>query len=174
MFCVLYANLFMLLDPEQSWLPEDPDREITNHKIDLPDSPWTYDNGSVNPNLQPSNAQLRQSAVRQRRRHKEPGVSTVPPYHPDYQPGDVASIEGYDSSSSSSSVDRLPRVRRGSEGYEVRTISREEMLQRYLKDLGEEPDKYVRYIPEPDNDSESDDEMPIPDYSNTIPDAVDI
>lgn len=160
----------MLLDPEQSWPPEEPDRD---HKFDLPNSPWTYDNGSVNPNLQPSNAQLRQSAVRQRRR-KELGASTVPPYHPDYQPGDVASMEGYDSSSSSSSVDRHPRVRSGSEGYEVRTIDREEMLQQYLKDLEEEPDKYVRYIPEPDSDSGSDDEMSIPDYSNAMPDAVDI
>ncbi len=163
----------MLLDPEQYWPPEDPDREITNHKFDLPNSPWTYDNGSINPNLQPSNAQLRQSAVRQRRR-KDLGVSTVPPYHPDYQQGDAASIEDYDSSSSSSSIDRPPRIRRGSEGYEVRTINREEMLQQYLKDLGEEPDKYVRYIPEPDLDSESDDEMPIPDYSKTMLDAVDI
>lgn len=83
-------------------------------------------------------------------------------------------MEGYDSSSSSSSVDRHPRVRSGSEGYEVRTIDREEMLQQYLKDLEEEPDKYVRYIPEPDSDSGSDDEMSIPDYSNAMPDAVDI
>ena len=159
----------LLLDPEQSWPPEDPDREITKHKLNLPDSPWTYDNDSVNPNLQPSNAQLRQSAARRRRRN-EPGVSTVPPYHPDYRAGNAVSADEYDSSS----CDEYPRVRRGSEGYEVRPVDREEMLQQYLEDLGEEPDKYVRYIPEHDIDSDSGDEMPNGHYPNSIPDVVDI
>ena len=160
----------MLLDLEESWPPEDPDREITRDKLNLPDSPWTYDNGSVNPNLRPSNAQLRQSTARRRRR-QELDVSPVPPYHPDYQPGNAVSVDEYDSSSS---MDESFRVRRGSEGYEVRPVDREEMLQQYLKDLGEEPDKYVRYIPEPDVDSDTDDETPIGYNSNNMPDTVDI
>jgi len=45
-------------------------------------------------------------------------------------------------------------VRRGSEGYEVRPVGREEMLKRYLEELGEEPGRYLQYIPEPDSDSE--------------------
>ena len=162
--------IVMPLDLEGSWPPEDPDREITRDKLNLPDSPWTYANGSVNPNLQPSNAQLRQSTARRRRR-QELDVSPVPPYHPDYQPGNAVSVDEYDSSSS---MDESFRVRRGSEGYEVRPVDREEMLQQYLKDLGEEPDKYVRYIPEPDVDSDSDDETPMGHNFNSIPDTVDI
>jgi len=52
------------------------------------------------------------------------------------------------------------RVRRGSEGYEVRQINREDMLQRYLEELGEEG-RYVRYIPQPDDDEEEYDNVPL-------------
>lgn len=50
------------------------------------------------------------------------------------------------------------RVRRGSEGYEVRSVSREQMLRQYLEGIGEDYDRYLRYIPQPD--SESEEEMP--------------
>jgi palmitoyltransferase len=45
-------------------------------------------------------------------------------------------------------------VRIGSEGYEVRPVGREEMLRKYLEELGEEPGRYVRYMPETDSNSE--------------------
>jgi len=143
-----------------SWPPQDPDLN-TQDKLMLPDSPWTYDNESVNPLLQPSNSQLREAAVR-RRRSRQHGVSAVSPYHPNYK----GEEDGY---SSSTSFDEQPRVRRGSEGYEVRPVNREEMLQRYVDDLDEEPGKYIRYIPEPDTASESEDDLPIPQYPTDTP-----
>ncbi|KAF7784158.1 hypothetical protein Agabi119p4_323 [Agaricus bisporus var. burnettii] len=51
-------------------------------------------------------------------------------------------------------------VRRGSEGYEVRPISREEMLREYMDSVGEDYDRYLRYIPQPDSDGE---DIPIDD-----------
>ena len=47
---------------------------------------------------------------------------------------------------------RQPMMRRGSEGFEIRQMSREEMLQRYLAE--QTPDKYNRYVPEPASESE--------------------
>jgi len=81
-------------------------------------------------------------------------VSVLPPYHPDYEdPGVDAypqrpyspdsdleySEEGY-----SGSV----RVRRGSEGYEVRPVSREEMFQEYVQSQINEAGRYQMYEPE--------------------------
>ncbi|KAJ7161254.1 zf-DHHC-domain-containing protein [Mycena crocata] len=123
----------------------DPDKEFV-----LPDSPWTYENGSVNPDLQPSN-----SAVPRRRKQQSNGVSALPPYHPDYRPA-----EDYDSDEDDEYryTDKgKTRVRRGSEGYEVRPGAREDMLARYLLEIGETPQRYHRYIPQPDSESESDD-----------------
>lgn len=62
-------------------------------------------------------------------------------------------------SSSSEPQIRDPRVRHGSEGFEVRQDDREEMLRQYFEELGEEPGRYLRYIPEPE--SESDDDLPL-------------
>ncbi|KAJ7103218.1 zf-DHHC-domain-containing protein [Mycena belliarum] len=127
----------------------DPDKEFV-----LPNSPWTYENGSVNPDLQPSN-----SAAPRRRRRDHDGASALPPYHPDYQAsvvtnGDYSSDEdeeyGYKD-------DNKTWVRRGSEGYEVRPAAREDMLERYLLEIGETPQRYHRYIPQPDSESEGDD-----------------
>ncbi|KAJ7610808.1 zf-DHHC-domain-containing protein [Roridomyces roridus] len=124
----------------QSWPPRDPaemhdgdpDNEFT-----LPASPWTYENGSVNPDLQP--------------RRRNNGASSLPPFHPDYQP-DGDQDDEYDERIDTSRT----RVRRGSEGYEVRPGDREDMLTRYLREVGVEPQKYHRYIPQPDTDSEDD------------------
>lgn len=54
------------------------------------------------------------------------------------------------------------RIRRGSEGYEVRPTTREEMLERYLLEQGMEPGRYQRYVPEPDIESDgTEDELPL-------------
>ncbi|KAF9567799.1 palmitoyltransferase PFA4 [Agrocybe pediades] len=127
-------------------------------------SPWTYENGSVNPALQPSSSGLR--SRKRKMRPKIPGTSSLPPYHPDYREDEQAqaAYESYSDSEESISSDDAPqkltsnRVRRGSEGYEIRQESRDEMLRRYLREVGEDPDRYLRYIPQPDEDSEPDDE----------------
>jgi len=89
--------------------------------------------------------------------------SSLPPYHPDYEPpviGDASSYYASENSSSSSDeyADQEPpvteRVRRGSEGYEVRPVGREEMLRRYIEEQAQEEGRYNRYMPEPDVDSE--------------------
>jgi len=117
----------------------------------LPASPWTYDNGGINPELQPST----NNGVRRR----SPAVSSsVPPYHPDYQQ-DVNEADSPTNSSDEEYYEERrqahrPLVRRGSEGYEVRPVDREAMLQEYVQDTG----RYQRYIPEPPSESEGSDE----------------
>ncbi|KAG1754926.1 DHHC palmitoyltransferase-domain-containing protein [Suillus paluster] len=116
----------------------------------LPDSPWTYENGDVNPNLLPSSGKLR--AVNGNR-HKDP-VSALPPYHPDYQdPGVDAYPErpyspdsdaGYSEDGYSGAV----KTRRGSEGYEARPVNREQMFQEYVQSQINEAGRYQVYEPE--------------------------
>lgn len=95
----------------------------------------------------------------------------VPPYHPDYYKGEAYPAEGDDDEDSLVSSDDeveddedIPlggahdrkssvRVRRGSEGYEVRPVSREQMLRQYLESVGEDYDRYIRYIPQPESES---------------------
>lgn len=144
-----------------SWPPPNPAQSSVNPNgaAALPDSPWTYENGSLNPNLEPSNAQIRRGAsVAKKRKHQVqnqvPGKSSHPPYHPDYNDVNVVHpLEDGDSSSEDSRA-TIPFVRGGSEGYEVHSIDREEMLSRYLMELGQEPGRYHRYIPSPDSDSD--------------------
>ncbi|KAK7058431.1 Palmitoyltransferase [Paramarasmius palmivorus] len=146
---------------EGSWPPKDPDRsryEDPQKGFTLPDSPWTYENGSFNPDLTPSNAQRQHESLTRRRHKPAPVASEYPPYHPDYDPGAVYE-EAYDTSSDEDEVIGAPRVRRGSEGYEVRPAGREDMLHRYLEQLGETPGRYHRYIPMPDEESESEAEI---------------
>ena len=132
------------------------------HNSTTDSSPWTYNNESLNPNLKPSNSQSRRRNVSQ---PSGPGVSSLPPYHPDYKEGDQGAYNpGNDESQGEEeSVPREGlRVRRGSEGYEVRPEEREEMLRRYLTDVGEEPDRYLRYIPQPDSEEgDSEDDVPL-------------
>ena len=125
-------------------------------------SPWTYENGSLNPNLQPSNSQSRRRNISQT---SSPGASSLPPYHPDYKEEDQGA---YNPGNDESQDEResAPRgrlhVRRGSEGYEIRPEEREEMLQRYLTELGENPGRYLRYIPQPESEeSTSEDDVPL-------------
>ncbi|TRM66063.1 DHHC palmitoyltransferase-domain-containing protein [Schizophyllum amplum] len=131
-----------------SWPPEDPNEQPEGPFAGLPASPWTYENDGFNPGLRPTNSQLRRSDSSGSRRRR----AAVPPYHPDYREGD-GDAHAYLSSSDESEVEFMrPALRRGSEGYEVRPVNREEMLQRYLD---EAPDKYNRYVPEPPSESES-------------------
>jgi palmitoyltransferase len=82
------------------------------------------------------------------------------PYHPDYQ--EQHESEQYSGTSEGSGDEQYPpksgalRVRRGSEGYEVRPAEREEILRQYLENLGEEPGRYLRYIPQVEDEGESD------------------
>lgn len=151
-------------DEQSSWPPRDPDTyrsEGPDKEFVLPASPWTYENGSVNPNLEPFNGHLRNAASTSKRRPQraDAGTSALPPYHPDYVEGADAPYEfSGDDSSEDDDIRRQPLVRRGSEGYEVRSVDREDMLQRYLRELGEEPGRYHRYIPYPDSESEGSDD----------------
>ncbi|KAF5312131.1 hypothetical protein D9619_002607 [Psilocybe cf. subviscida] len=124
-------------------------------------SPWTFEDEGLNPALRPSNTQLRDSQRRRRRSANQlPGASAVPPYHPDYEPphNDTHSDEGSDDRYSVDNVNGYPRrLRKGSEGVEILPENREEMLQRYLRELGEEPGRYVRYIPQVDDEDSASD-----------------
>jgi palmitoyltransferase ZDHHC6 len=85
----------------------------------------------------------------------------LPPYHPDYQDNEDGdgfvesddSEDDYDQEQANS-----PRVRRGSEGYEVKSMDREQLLERYLRELGEQPGRYHRYIPQVYSDDDAEEE----------------
>jgi len=131
------------------------------HNSTTDSSPWTYDNESLNPNLQPSNSQSRR---RNKSQTSSPGVSSLPPYHPDYKDDDQGVYNpGYDESQDEEEAPRgRLHIRTGSEGYEIRPEEREEMLRQYLTDLGEEPGRYLRYIPQPESEeSDSEDDVPL-------------
>jgi len=127
----------------------------------MPESPWTYENGDVNPELVPSNA-------RRRKGRNMDGVYNLPPYHPDFQEGASYPDDAYSEGSEDDTEEEYPHfssnsgkvhVRRGSEGYEVRPpASREEMLRRYMEELNQVPDRYVRYVPEPHSESEDEED----------------
>jgi palmitoyltransferase ZDHHC6 len=143
-----------------SWPPQNPtySSDGPDDALTLPDSPWTYENGSLNPTLEPSNARLRSVAavVKKRKRQvqdQNPGKSSLPPYHPDYDGVSVMdTLE--DGNSTSEDSEDTPFVRGGSEGYEVQSVDREDLMRRYLMEVGQEPGRYHRYIPSPDSDSD--------------------
>lgn len=160
------ASLTDPFDPgSHNWPPRDP--TLTHQQpFKLPDSPWTYENGNFNPNLRPSSSTLR--AVNGNRHKSQQGpVSTLPPYHPDYEdPG----VETYPSRSHSPDSDLenseegysgAVKVRRGSEGYEVRPVNREQMFQEYVQCQINEAGRYQVYEPqralEGDEDFEDED-----------------
>jgi len=147
----------------EEWPPREWDADTSPmHKSVTESSPWTYDNESLNPNLQPSNSQSRR---RNKSQSSSPGVSSLPPYHPDYKDGDQgAYYPGNDVSKDEeeSAPKGQLHVRTGSEGYEIRPEEREEMLRRYLTDLGEEPGRYLRYIPQPESEEIDDSEDDVP------------
>jgi palmitoyltransferase ZDHHC6 len=144
------ANDTLIVDDDgQVWPPQDPLLDRDDSEFVLPSNPWTYKNGALNPNLQPSNAQRRSTRTKRRRPR---GGSVVPPYHPDFQHSPSSSQ--YASSSDSEDIDCAgPRIRRGSEGYEVQTIDREEMLRRFIENRTLEEGRYNVYVPESGPDS---------------------
>ena len=154
------------------WPPEDPDRYIypdddPNHKLELPASPWTYENGSINPDLRPTSTSTatarRRPSARARTKAAEGPYASVPPYHPDYHRQESHETYPVDSSSEDDDDDyedehpgrRREFVRRGSEGYEVRPIDREELLRQYIEDRTTEPGRYQLYVPDPPSEPES-------------------
>lgn len=157
------------VDPDaEDWPPKDPGArplpEVDpNYVFTLPESPWTYDTGNLNPNLHPSGSA---STTRRRsRKSSKPPISSVPPYHPDYKaPSDDGSFsDTAPSTGETSGEDGIPEhprrlVRRGSEGYEVRGIDREAMLRQYISEQMREPGRYNVYMPDPPSESEDDDE----------------
>ncbi|KAJ7040294.1 zf-DHHC-domain-containing protein [Mycena alexandri] len=101
------------------------------------DSPWTYENGSVNPELQASNS----SAPRRRKNGNGNGASALPPYHPDYQAGG-GNADEYDTDDDDD---------------EYRYTENSKMRPGISLKLEKQPQRYHRYIPEPESESESDD-----------------
>jgi len=140
-------------DDEAQWPPTDP-KAYYNHTFTLPSDPWTYENGSLNPDLQPSNSSLlRERSTASRRIGAT--VSAVPPYHPDFEENDSRSQDSGspDDYWNESAPSKL--IRRGSEGYEVRPINREEMLHRYIDEQTSMQGRYNTYVPEAPSGSES-------------------
>lgn len=160
-------------ESQPQWPPEDPAvahlAEADDTPINLPDTPWTYSDGSLNPELTASSS----NKLRQR----TPQKSRVPPYHPDYvTPSDESSDDAYYAEPPSQAV----RLRRGSEGYEIRPVDREEMLRQYIQDQTAEIGRYNVYEPEPPSEeSESEDDEHIPlarkveDWRTEVPVALD-
>ncbi|WWD01164.1 hypothetical protein V866_008103 [Kwoniella sp. B9012] len=117
-----------------SWPPQDPTRLPNPRPIPNGTSPFIYGNEGFNPNLIPSNSQIRSRSGYSRtspdRSHGEEGYSSTE----EREYGSISS--GSNSRSSSPEIylsdyddhnegplppgKRLPRVRRGSEGWEVR------------------------------------------------------
>jgi hypothetical protein len=131
---------------QEAWPPRDP----TEHQNEWtqPSSPWTYETNGPNPILVPSNTHLRS----RRPTPTGPGASALPPYHPDYEPPDDADDD--DNGEKYAEYERA-RVRRGSEGYEVRTIDREGLLAEFIANRAQEEGRYRRYVPEPPSEPDS-------------------
>jgi palmitoyltransferase len=148
------------------------------HVLTLPSSPWTYSNDALNPDLHPTSAGKRKSKPRAKKAKAAKGpISSLPPYHPDYEPpleGDEDGAGGafvYSSASDTSYssdgyiepvIPGAGRVRRGSEGYELPPIDREEMLRRYIEGQVGEAGRYNVYVPEPESESSEDEEARVP------------
>lgn len=146
------------VDETQVWPPREPDSIRRGPAVDLTSaSPFVYGEDSLNPALTPSN-------MRRRSNGNSKPAHALPPYHPDYKEGEfVTDPQAPEDNSEDSDeyVEPPPgrvRMRRGSEGYEVMPQSRDEMLRRYIEDLGEDPHRYVRYEPEPFSESEDEDD----------------
>jgi len=159
-FMVCLFNLCNSTDEYVSWPPQDTasaiDSQDTDHSFsNRSTTPWTYGNGILNPNLEPSNTQ-RRNAAKRHLSHGNAGVSPYPPYHPDYI--EDAEIDDHGSSSDDA---YQPLVRQGSEGYEARPVDRENLLQRYLSELGETPGRYHRYVPDAGYESDGEDDRAV-------------
>jgi hypothetical protein len=148
---------FTGVERQQVWPPRDPAEHDSEWM--QPASPWTYNNDGPNPALIPSNT----NSVQQLRARKRgaAGISAVPPYHPDYEPAqrEYEDDEGDDDGERYAEYEkgrrRTAHVRHGSEGYEVRSIDREQLLAEYIATRGQETGHYRRYVPEPPSEPES-------------------
>lgn len=154
------------------WPPKEPNayasvEDDENHILELPSTPWTYDNGDLNPHLQPPSMRRRLTSPTKRHNgslKKKNRISAVPPYHPDYRPpGEDEDFP--DSISSGSSADEEVQrhqphrfIRRGSEGYEVHAIDREDMLRQHVVSQITEPGRYNVYVPDPSSESDEEQE----------------
>lgn len=155
---------FTGIERQQVWPPPDPTEY--NGGWTQPASPWTYNNDGPNPALIPSNSPSAQHL--RARKHDATGISAVPPYHPDYDESAQHEYGGgevdddYDDGERFAEYEkvrqRMPFVRRGSEGYEVRPIDREQLLAEYIADRAQEDGYYYRYVPEPSSNPESEGE----------------
>ena len=134
----------MLTDPstvDEDWPPKDPStrlmpEEDPNYVFKLPDSPWTYANGTLNPALHAgrsassstTTASAPTSARRRRngKANQDPSVSNVPPYHPDYgkpvEPDSGSDTSG-DSASDEDVGDDVPGLGQVDDGYEYSQTS---------------------------------------------------
>ena len=129
----------------EAWPPRDP--ALENRKpFQLPDNPWTYENGSVNPALRPSNGRPRPIDERSSARAY---TSALPPYHPDFE-HNAHPLQSYSTGGDTDPEEECqgPKVRRGSEGYEVRPINREEILREHVQSEVERTGRYQVYQPE--------------------------
>lgn len=128
-----------------------PDSPSTEKQFQLPSSPWTYDNEGINPNLRPSNSSMLAS------HGNHAYTSALPPYHPDFD-GDSSSRARQSYSPSPSDEDDFQgvRVRRGSEGFEVHSLDREEMLRSYVETELSREGRYQVYKPDLPLDSDDD------------------
>src|SRR6267142_5440790 len=148
----------------QEWPPSDPTEPCSEWT--QPDTPWTYSNDGPNPTLVPSNSHsTQQLRARKRGGRSSFGVSAVPPFHPDYEPPahDWQDDGDDDGERLAEYEDERGRgdtrhVRHGSEGYEVRAIDREQLLEEYIASRGQEEGYYRRYVPEPPSETESESE----------------
>ena len=120
-----------------------------NHEFTLQKDPWTYGNGSFNPDLHPGSSKsgLRErggsTVSRQRHAYQYPGeggeMDGTPdhdksrlPYEHFSRPPYADEGEDEDDRYYEDRPQRRQFIRRGSEGYEVRPIDRGEMLRRYV------------------------------------------
>ena len=128
-----------------------------DHVFTLPKDPWTFGNGSLNPDLHPSSSgrglRERRGSPGLKQHHTDPhpgdggeteGICAVPPYHPDHDESQPShghfsrppyADEDEDGDDHYYEDELRPRqfIRRGSEGYEVHTIDREEMMRQYVE-----------------------------------------
>lgn len=160
---------------EIMWPPHDPsmryeeNEEDTGHEFQLPDSPWTYGNDSFNPELRPSHPRARRrTSSRNKRGNGSQATASLPPYHPDYDSSQVIS-GGSDSGDPQDQDDEhyyvdeeafrsgTLKMRRGSEGFEVRPVDREVMLKRYVDEQVQQEGRYNTYVPEPWSEDEDSD-----------------
>lgn len=148
------------VESQHSWPPRAPANEKMAFK--LPDSPWTYGNGNVNPNLRPSSSDKREFYGRQAY------TSALPPYHPDFEENSSPRPVQYLSPDLDTDLEGYGgvKLRHGSEGYEVRPLDREDMLRRYIETQVSEEGRYHVYEPDPLSDHEYDFDSLAPCKSN--------